>query len=439
MTHNSILVIEEDKKTREVITATLGTDFSLDVRERGALGERALQLQGYVLAIIDYQHDGPEVLRELKRREPALKVLVLSKEQNLLEVITAMKMGGTYFLTKPLKEAVLRDTVHHILEGMTFEMLEVYGAYPWFLTHNAKVEELLKSAKNAAMHPMDVILCGEQGTGKGALSVFIHQNTVGQKRQLAELNVGFFRGQMVETHFWAALREIYQEYESTVPGQREPIYSTLFIQGLEAQDIYFRLSLLEWLKQKRIEAEANGRTPVRVILGVTSQETLSGVQSDMLKDLIWLSAVPLRERREDIPLLVEHFIREYNKEFNKRVAGCSMEALGCLMRYPWPGNVRELQLMLQSVLARISPVVRYITSADLPLSLDMIELMVPSRRYAAVVPLAESVSVFEELVLGVLVRQKNYDRAQLVEFLGETSEVIEDKLVRYNLLTKEGE
>jgi DNA-binding NtrC family response regulator len=438
MAHNSILIIDKDPATEEVIRKTLAKDFQLNFSDKKILDGK-LDIQEQVLVILDYEKDGAALLKKLKLKEPSLKVLVLSREQKLAEVILAIKMGGTYFLNKPLREDTLRETVHHILEGMTFEMLEISGEYPWYLTTHPRVEELLRTAKNVALHTMDVILCGEQGTGKDALAGFIYQNMAGPQRQFASLNAGYFRGQAVETHFWSALREIYQEYESNIFGQREPLYSTLYIEGLETQDVYFRVSLLQWLKQKRLEAERNFQLPLRIILGVNSPETLQSVPQEILQNIIWLTLIPLRERREDIPLLLDYLIKKYNQEFLKKVKGCSLDVLKYLMSYTWPGNLRELQLMVQMVMSRIPAATHYIHTQDLPLTFGFMENTVPLKRFSAVNPLQDATAAFEQKVLGALLKQKGYDRDQTAEFLGEEPAVIEDKLVHYELVPAEGE
>ncbi|MBU0580313.1 MAG: sigma 54-interacting transcriptional regulator, partial [Candidatus Margulisbacteria bacterium] len=359
-------------------------------------------------------------------------------EQNLAEVIMAIKMGGTYFLGSPFKSESLQQTVHQILEGMTFEMLEVYGDYPWYLTTHPKVEELLKMAKNISMHSMDVILCGEQGTGKDALAKFIHQNGPNRNRQIATLNLGYFQGPDIETHFWSALREIYQEYESNVAGQQEPLYSTLFIQGLEVPDVYFRISLLEWLKQKRVEAEKKIQRPIRVILGLNSADSLKGAKEEVLKDFVWLNLLALRERREDIPLLIDYLINKYNQEYDKNVEGCTFEALKSLMIYSWPGNLRELQLMIDIILSRIPVTSRQIQKKDLPTTIAFLAETINSKRFSAVIPLAEATDNFEKNLLQYLFEKRSYDKNKISEFLLETPDSLEDKIVKHNLSFTKG-
>jgi len=436
MAQNKILIFEKDQKPKAILEKVLKKDFDLDFADIEDLDEK-IEHNKYVLAVVDYQDNGATLLKKIKLKEPALKVLVLSKEQNLAEVIMTIKMGGTYFLSKPLSEDALRETVHQILEGMTFEMLDVSGDYPWYLSTHTKVEELLKMAKNVALHSMDVILCGEQGTGKEALANFIHQNGPSRSRQFASLNLGYFRGEAIETHFWASLREIYQEYDNNASGQKEPIYSTLFVQGIETQDVYFRMSLIEWLKQKRVEAEGKYQMPIRIVLAVNSPQVLKEIKEEALKSFVWLDLLPLRERREDIPLFVDHLIQKYDMQFNKNIKGFTLDALKKLMLYSWPGNLRELLLMIKVVLSRIPENATQISSGDLPITFSFLEEIIPVKKFSAVVPLAESSEEYESKLLKYLYEKKEFDTNGVAEFLSDSPEEIDDKMIKYGIVYAE--
>jgi DNA-binding NtrC family response regulator len=278
-------------------------------------------------------------------------------------------------------------------------------------------------------------LVGPIGSGKLSAAKMIHNNGQQKHKQFASLNLGFFQSGLVETHFWSALKEIFQRYESEIPGHKEPLYGTLFINGLTGHDISFKLSLIEVLKNRGQRDDNVFTRDIKVVIGIAPEEIKE--LENALSDFSRIEVPSLKERKEDIPALLNYWVERYGQKYNKKVNGISIDLLGILLRYSWPGNIREMGLLLKAVIAGLPHEQRGGGSLDMenfPLDAEMLKDIYSQPESGGFLSSDKAQASFEKGLLKVLWQKSAGDLAKTAAYLGIREEALSLKLEEYNLV-----
>ena len=365
MSQVNILVIDDEESMRDSCQQVLCRDGNIvKVAENGSAGLAMLKRESFDLIILDLKMpglSGMEVLKKIKENDSEAVVIVITGYATVESAVEAMKTGAFDFIPKPFTPDSLRAIVRRALErrGLALENVllrsELEASFgPDVIIGQSKsmknVEELVQK-----VGPTDttVLISGESGTGKELVARAIHRHSCRIDKPFVAVDCGSLVENLFESELFGHVKGSFTGATATKYGRFELADGgTLFFDEIGNISINIQTKLLRVLQEREI-TKVGGSQIIKVdvrIIAATNKDLQKAVKAGELReDLFYrLSVVPitipaLRERKDDIPLLANHFLRKYNKKRKKNVKAISDQAMNALVEYDWPGNVRELE------------------------------------------------------------------------------------------------
>jgi DNA-binding NtrC family response regulator len=372
-----ILVIDDEPLMRVSITDTLkGKGYLVRSTGDGAQGIQMLQQDTYDIVITDLRLpkcDGLEVLREAKRISPELSVILITAYATVESAVEAMKQGAYDYLTKPF----LMDELLIMINRLTREReliwenqrlrQEISRSYSLedLVGKSPPMQKLFDMIDILAKSDTTVLIQGETGTGKELVARAIHQRSLRRDHPLIKVNCAALPESLLETElfghergaFTGAIRDKKGKFELAEGG-------SIFFDDIDDLPLALQGKLLRILQEREFE-RVGGTDTIRVnvrVISATKQDLRAKVDKGEFRDdlfyrlnVVCLVLPPLRDRREDIPLLVQHFLARYNARMGKQIKQISPEGLSILLGYPYPGNVRELENIIERAMVLCPP------------------------------------------------------------------------------------
>jgi two-component system nitrogen regulation response regulator GlnG len=387
MSIRRILVADDEESIRWVLSKALSKKgFSVDLASNGAEALALFRQNAYDLAVLDIKMPGTSGLDLLERfhaERPATLVVIMTAETTMKNAVEAMKRGAYDYITKPFdldvldsiilkaqKAAEMTDEVHRLRE----ELKEHYQLDRTLIGSSRPMQEVYKLLGKVAPSDVTVLITGESGTGKELVARGIHFNSPRLGKPFLALNCAAIPRELLESELFGFEKGAFTGATDRKIGKFEQASGgTLFLDEIGDMPLDLQAKLLRVLQEKEITRTGGSATiPVDVrIVAATNQDLKEKVRAkEFREDLFYrlnvvpIELPPLRERRDDIPLLAEYFIEKAHEELGVPARGCTEEALALLRRYPWPGNVRELENTIQRA-ALLSPD-QLLTPADFP-------------------------------------------------------------------------
>ena len=379
-----ILVVDDDTVTCRLLAEVLSQDGATVVGETDA--RRALERAAespIELAILDVQMpqmDGLTLLRGLRSRLPDLPVIIMTAFGSVDTAVTAIASGAVDYVSKPMNVEEIRATVRRALgrQAETQASLPIAGEeVDGIVGRSPAMVEVYKTIARVAPGRSTVLILGESGTGKELVARAIHQHSPRCKRPFVAVDCGALTETLLESELFGHIRGAFTGAIGDTPGLfAEAAGGTVFLDEIGDVSAALQAKLLRVLQEHQVRPVGGSEwraVDVRVI-AATNRDLALAVESGRFREdlyyrlkVVTLALPPLRERREDIPLLVEHLVRRAARECHKSVTGVSEAALSLLLAYHWPGNVRELAHVLERGVALAQQEV--LTAEDLPLEL----------------------------------------------------------------------
>lgn len=359
-----VLVVDDEANLRKVLSAQL--------RQRGydvttvANGQEALDLLGaevHDVMLTDLRMpevDGMTLLTEARSRHPRMPVVVLTAHGTVDTAVNAMKLGAFDYLTKPFDKAELELVIGKAVRAARLSEQEPAGeAIGQFgmVGQSAALADVFETIRKVAASPSTVLITGESGTGKELIARALHEESSRQDRAFIKINCAAIPRDLIESELFGYEKGAFTGAVTSKPGRFELAHEgTLFLDEIGLIPPEMQAKLLRALQESEFE-RVGGIDTIRVdvrLIAATNADLEAEVAAGRFReDLFYrLNVVPLklpslRERREDIPLLVEHFLAKYRKRLGKDVQRASPEALQLLVEHAWPGNIRELENVLE--------------------------------------------------------------------------------------------
>ncbi|HEV2799844.1 MAG TPA: sigma-54 dependent transcriptional regulator [Pyrinomonadaceae bacterium] len=374
----SVLVVDDDPLLRRLVTEQLSrSGFEMAAAESGEDAIEALQASDYDVVLLDMRMNGMtglDALREIRRLDDPPEVIMLTADTSLGTGIEAMRLGAYDYLTKPATldemEAVIRkaDEKRRLVRQNAGLRVAATRGTPGAeeaahtLVHASEaMRGLVSIAESAARLDSTVIITGESGTGKDVLARFIHSRSARGDSPLITINCGALPEALFESEFFGHERGAFTGATSMKRGLIEAADgSTLFLDEIGDLPAPMQVKLLHFLEQgrfRRVGSTRDRASDVRII-AATNRRLAEDVQQGRFRvdlfyrlNVISLHVPPLRERREDIPVLIEHFLALYRERFQRPALTLSMDARRLLESFNWPGNVRELRNTIERAAA----------------------------------------------------------------------------------------
>ncbi len=320
--------------------------------------------QSIKLVILDLKMPvmgGMETLALIRQQYPNLPVIMLSGSRDTEDVVEALKHGAVDFLNKPFDGERLKITVENTLKlkalsaEVTLLKSEKEGQFKFenLIGHDNGLARSIAIGRKAASSDIQVFITGETGTGKEIFARAIHGESLRTGRPFVAINCGAIPSQLVESILFGHEKGAFTGAINKSLGKfREAHGGTIFLDGIGELPLDMQVKLLRVLQQREVEpVGADKPVPVDVrIISATNRNLANAVSEGKFREdlyfrlnVLQIDLPPLRERREDIPLLVRHFIDRFCARENRRLKTITTDADNVLINYPWHGNVRELE------------------------------------------------------------------------------------------------
>jgi len=385
---HTILIVDDDQAHRTMLR-TLITGWGYKPTEAGD-GQEAIEKaheQAFDLILMDIRMikvSGLEALTEIKTYNPAIPVIIMTAYASVETAVEALKNGAYDYLTKPLDFDELRLTIDRAMDhsqlraenrllreslGNQFNRQNIIGRGPAMV-------DLLETVAQVAPSEATVLITGESGTGKELIAGAIHFNSTRKDGPFVKMNCAAVTETLLESELFGHEKGAFTGAHRQKEGRfRQANGGSLFLDEVSEMSVGMQVKLLRALQEReitRVGGEMSIRIDVRVI-AATNKDLFQEVKKGNFREdlyyrlnVVTLKVPPLRERREDIPLLAQHFLNTFSEKNHKQIKGITPQAMDRLLKYAWPGNVRELMNAVERavVLSRSD----YLDEEDLPLS-----------------------------------------------------------------------
>jgi two-component system response regulator HydG len=374
---SDILVIDDEKDHAQVMCEALTRQgHRCDVSYNLAEGEARLKQKTYDVIVTDLMMEGKrerlEVLKKAKTLMPQPQVILVSAHGDIPIAVQAMNDGAYGFIEKPLDLNHFRAQVNRAAERAALqkqnqvlqaELIEQSG-FEGIIGKSGAMQKILTTARQVASSDIPVLIMGESGTGKELIARAIHYNSRRRKSRLVTLNCAGLSESILEDELFGHVRGAFTGAQSDREGRFEHADGgTLFMDEIGDMPAVMQAKLLRVLENGevvRLGSNEPLKVDVRLISATNRKLDEMVAEKQFREDLFFrikgvtFTLPPLRERREDIPLLMHYFLNEFGEKYHKEVEGISPAAQQLLMSYSWPGNVRQLRTAVENMVV-LSP------------------------------------------------------------------------------------
>ncbi|MBI3805275.1 MAG: sigma-54-dependent Fis family transcriptional regulator [Nitrospirae bacterium] len=387
-TSTRILAVDDDAVACQLLAEILSDDgYRVESASGGREAVAHLEREFYDLIITDLKMpgvDGLEVLRRYKEQSPETLVILVTAFGSMESAIDAMKAGAFDYVSKPFREDEIKIVVRRALDQRRLqkeneqyrqEFTRTYGLNQ-IIGHSRLMTDIYKTVAMITDRNSTVLILGESGTGKELIARAIHYNGPRAGKPFVVVNCAALPEPLLESEMFGHVRGAFTGAIASKKGLFEEAEGgTLFLDEIGEMGLALQAKLLRALQEREIR-RVGANDPIRVdvrIITATNQPLEQRVKEGRFReDLLYRLRVvtiplpPLRDRREDIPLLADYFLKRYAAETKKRDLAFTPQALEAMSRYAWPGNVRELQHAIEQAVVLTTG--RVILPEDLPLS-----------------------------------------------------------------------
>ncbi|MFN3545556.1 MAG: sigma 54-interacting transcriptional regulator [Thiobacillus sp.] len=438
MKQPAILVVDDDAALRELITLRLEANgFRVDAVGSGEAALARLAVARPDAVLTDMQMDGMDgmaLFNAIRARDPALPVIVLTAHGTIPDAVAATQQGLFGYLTKPYDAATLVDLLKRAtrLAGSGTDTSDA-GWRSEIVTASPAMETLLAEARLAAQSEAALLIQGESGTGKELLARAIHHASPRRGKPFVAINCGAIPAELLESELFGHVKGAFTGATRDHPGLFQSADGgTVFLDEIGDMPLPLQVKLLRVLQEG--EVRPVGATETRAvdvrILSATHCDLEEAVASGSFREDLYyrlnvvnLQLPPLRERREDISLLAQHFLAALTEKYRRRIRGFAPDALDMLTAADWPGNIRQLANALEQCVALC-------TTTTIPASLVARALR---DKPAEIQPLAEARAAFERDYLINLLKLTRGHVSEVARLAGRNRTEVYRLLQRHGL------
>lgn len=361
-----ILIVDDERNLRRVLAAHLKREgWEVEEAADGVAALDRLAQDSWSLVITDLKMpnlDGLGLLQQAVARYPDLPVVLITAHGTVETAVSAMKRGAFDYITKPFDQDELLAVVKKALATGERQGREVRRAGPTaasseIIGTSSAIQSVLKMIDRVADSPSSVLIQGETGTGKELVARALHQKSRRASKPFIAVNCGAIPENLMESEFFGYEKGAFTGAASSKPGRFELADGgTLFLDEIGELSKPMQVKLLRVLQEQTLERVGGVKT-IRVdvrVLSATHQDLKVKIKEGSFREdlfyrlnTITLKLPPLRERKEDLPLLIDHLLRKYTDRLHRPVRGMTPEAGAALTTYDYPGNIRELENIIE--------------------------------------------------------------------------------------------
>jgi DNA-binding NtrC family response regulator len=442
MSGTQILIVDDERIMRDSLAGWLNRDGH--AVETAASGEEALEIikkKRFDILLVDIKMEGIsglEVLRQVTESDPDVAVIMITAYGSISTAIEAMKNGARDYLLKPFDPEELGVLIEKIVDEQarsreTLFLKEAYEERTRFesmIGQSRPMQSVFDFIRDIAPSEATILITGETGTGKGLAAKAIHSQSPRCDGPFVVVNCGAIPEHLMESELFGHQKGAFTDAKETKKGRLELAHGgTLFLDEIGEIGMRMQIDLLRVLED-RVFYRVGGTQPIEAdfrVITATNRDLEEAIAKEAFREdlfyrlnVISFAMPPLRERKEDIPLLVEHFLHRFSQETNRPVDGINREALDEMMLYDWPGNVRELQNAVER--AVVVGKRRKIQPEDLPFCLA-----------PAGLPTGSALKDVERAHIARVLDENQWNVARTARILEIDRSTLYTKIRRYNL------
>jgi DNA-binding NtrC family response regulator len=390
----NILIVDDEEIVRDSLSSWLREDgCTVEAVESGIKALEILPSREWNLILVDLKMpgmDGLQLMEEIKRSKPDIPIIIITAYATVETAVKAMKNGAYDYLVKPFNPEDLSMTIQKILEHerlvkeniyLRKELKKQYVLHD-MVSKNHKMIEIFELIKTISKSNSTVLIQGESGTGKELVARSIHAESTRKDAPFVSVSCAALTETLLESELFGHEKGAFTGADSLKKGKIEIARDgTLFLDEIGDISLKLQMDLLRVLEQREFR-RVGGTELIKVnarVIAATNKDLKKAIQEGKFREdlyyrlnVISIYIPPLRERKEDIPLLVDNFIEKFNIEMKKSIEGVNETAMKLLLNYNWPGNARELRNVIER--AMVVAKGKVITEADiiLPVSTEKI-------------------------------------------------------------------
>jgi len=371
--HGKILVVDDERSMRELLMIVLRREgHQVLLAENGQAAVAQLEREPIDVLISDIKMpgmSGVDVLREAKRIDPDIVGIMVTAYASTESAVEALRLGAYDYLTKPFDVEELKAKVRNALERRTLHQENVLlkralrssSAFSNIIGRSKPMQDVFDLVETVAPTNSTILVTGESGTGKELVARAVHTNSLRRDQAFVALNCGALPETLLESELFGHMRGAFTGAAVTKKGLLEAAErGTVFLDEISEMSPMMQVKLLRVLQERkfrRVGGNEEIEADIRIIAATNRDLTRAVADGTFREDLFYRINVipihlpPLRERREDITPLAEHFVAKYREQMGKSVTGLSPEALRWLEAGDWPGNVRQLENVIERAVA----------------------------------------------------------------------------------------
>jgi len=457
-----VLIVDDEPGVRESVRMVLKDTFDPVTKDSGEAALEWLKTSRAALVFLDILMpgmDGLEVLEEIRRADDVVPVVMLTATKTVKTAVTAMKLGAFDYVTKPFDVDELRLIAERATENANLrrEVMQLRDAvgkryhFENIIGESAAMQAVFKTISAVAPLKTTVLVNGESGTGKELIAKAIHYNSPRASKPLVTINCAAIPDNLLESELFGHERGSFTDAVERKVGQFELANKgTIFLDEIGEMSPALQAKLLRVLEDERI-LRVGGTQPIDVdvrVIAATNRNLREEIaQGNFRPDLYYrlnvvsLNIPPLRERTDDIPHLVRHFLRRKTAELGLPEKQLEPATIDRILAYPWPGNARELENVIERMLV-LSPDGSSIPPEFLPVEVvegRSVSTHVREQVLSGKISLSDAVDDFERDIISEALSRSQFNQTRAANLLGTTRRILKYRMDKLGLATADEE
>jgi DNA-binding NtrC family response regulator len=364
-----LLIVDDEEIVLKDLQHIMSREgYAVTATKSGARAMALLEAHAFDVVLTDLRLenvDGMDILKKCRERHPDSEVILITAYATAESAVKAMKQGAFYYVSKPFRLDEVRKVVAEAVAKVTLrrenqalrEQLDGYRGPVRIVTHDPAMLKLLDMARQVGPTDCSVLISGESGTGKELFARYLHHHSSRRDGPYTAVNCGAFSADLLANELFGHEKGAFTGATTMKKGLVEAgAGGTLFLDEVTEMPPAMQVKLLRVLQEREV-LRLGGTRPIKVdvrIVAASNRQIAGAVASGAFRrdlyfriNVVDLHIPPLSERRDDVPLLVQHFLQKCTARMNKKVTGVSPAAMAVLMDYDFPGNVRELENIIE--------------------------------------------------------------------------------------------
>jgi len=442
MARKNILVVDDEKSQREILEMILSAEgYEVTTAASGEAAIKFAKERRFDLALTDLKMagmDGLELLHRLLTIDSSIIVILLTAHGSIESAKEALRRGAFDYLEKPYDKDLLLQTINKALERLDLLDVEIVSASP-------KMEAVKRMILKVARSSSTVLIRGESGTGKELIARAIHNQSPRAQEMFQAVNCAAINENLLESELFGHEKGSFTGAHAEKKGLFEIAdRGTLFLDEIAELDVAMQAKLLRALQERKIR-RVGGTHEITIdvrVVAATNRDLRAMVADGRFRDDLYyrinvlsVDVPPLRERREDIQVLIDFFLKKHTRDTSRLVRGLTPETRTLMIEYSWPGNVRQLESAIERAILLCEG--DLITTEDLPLELR--QESAPAAEGAFKLP-PEGIS-FEDVERDLITQameQTDYNITKAAKLLGLTFRTLQYRLEKFGIKKSEG-